>query len=102
MSNLWIGVVALALMNFTFKAIGPVLLARRKVPAKMTCVINAAGQCLLVSLVVVAIIGQEGADLDKTVLAGLASGVVLRLMKQHDLVCVVGAMVTVALMRALM
>lgn len=102
MSSLWIGVGALALMNFSFKALGPALFARWEIPAKTASVINAAGQCLLVSLVVVAVIGEEGADLDKTVLAGLASGVVLRLMKQHDLVCVVGAMATVALMRALM
>jgi len=101
MSTLWVGVAALALMNFTFKAIGPVLLANRAIPPKVTATVNAAGQCLLVSLVVVALIGERGAGLDGVILGGIACGMVLRLMKQHDLVCVLGATVTVALMRFL-
>ena len=101
MSTLWIGVAALALMNFTFKAIGPVLLAQREIPPRMTAAVNTAGQCLLVSLVVVALIGERGAGFDAAVLVGIASGAALRLMKRHDLVCVLVATVTVALMRLL-
>lgn len=97
MNPIWAGIILLAGMNVLFKAVGPVLLSGKNLPGRLEVLIDAVGQCLLVSLVVVAILGARGASLDPAIVGGALTAVAFRCARKHELICVLaGLLVTIA------
>jgi len=99
MAGLVVGILALGLVNFCFKALGPVLLAEREVPEHVSAAIDGMGQGLLAALVVQVLVGTRGSAFDPTLMPGVAVAMVMSRAKQHDLLCVLAAVVVTALAR---
>lgn len=101
MNTVLLGIVLLALMNATFKAIGPAILSGRRLPAWFDWVLRALGQGLLASLVVVTLLGAGWSAFDPTVLPGLALALGLRMIGQSHLVCALSAVVLTGVVRTI-
>ncbi|GAA0904608.1 AzlD domain-containing protein [Virgisporangium aurantiacum] len=94
--TLWIVIISVAVISFAIKAAGPALLTGRDLPAWTGGVIALLAPCLLAALVVVHVIE----DFSVAVLAGLAAVVVAHLLRAPMLVSVLAAIVTTAVLRA--
>ena len=75
MTAIVVGIVALALINFAFKAVGPVLFVDREPSPRVADLVTALAPALLAGLVIVELAGPRWADFDWTVLPGLAAAV---------------------------
>ncbi|HEV2529658.1 MAG TPA: AzlD domain-containing protein [Thermomicrobiales bacterium] len=94
------GIVLLALMNVVYKAIGPVLLGDRRLPAAADRVLRAVGQGLLGALVIVTLLGVGWDSFDWTMLPGIGGAIALRLWAgQSHLVCALVAVAVTAAVR---
>ncbi len=99
MNALLVGIALLALLNAVFKAVGPVILSGRTLPAFAERLLGALGQGLLASLVAVTILGAGWGTFDPTVLPGLTLAIGLRLAGHSALACALAAVVLTGLIR---
>lgn len=100
MTTFIVGVALLALMNISFKALGPALLAGRDLPPRAARLLDALGQGLLASLVVANLLGAGWSAFDLTVVPGLAVALWLRLKNRSHLLCALSAVLITAGIRA--
>jgi Branched-chain amino acid transport protein (AzlD) len=96
-----VGIVVLALINFSFKAAGPALLMDRKPSPTVQELIISLSPALLTGLVVVELAGPRWADLDWTTLPGLAAAALADRIGVPDLVCILISVGVAAGLRAL-
>jgi branched-subunit amino acid transport protein len=101
MTVIVVGIVALALMNFAFKAAGPALLMDAEPSPTVQELIISLSPALLTGLVVVELAGPRWADLDWTALAALAVAGVAYRRGVPDLLCILVAVGVAAGLRAL-
>jgi branched chain amino acid efflux pump len=100
MSVIIIGIVALAGMNFAFKAAGPALLMDAEPSPTVQDLVISLSPALLTGLVVVELAGPRWADLDWTAVAALAAAAVAYRKGVPDLVCILIAVGVAAGLRA--
>ena len=100
MTAMWLAVIALALINLTFKAAGPVILQDHVFGARTQLALDALPAALLAGLITVELLGPRWAAADWTVLPGLATVVVLRTFRAPHLLCIAAAVVVTAGLRA--
>ncbi len=101
MSVIAVGIVALALTNFAFKATGPALLMDAEPSPSVQELVISLSPALLTGLVVVELAGARWADLDWTALPALAAAAVAYRKGVPDLVCILIAVGLTAGLRAL-
>lgn len=101
MTVILVGIVVLALMNFTFKAAGPALLMDAEPSPTVQELVISLSPALLTGLVVVELAGPRWADLDWTMLPPLAAAAVAYPKGVPDLVCILIAVGLAAALRAL-
>ena len=98
MLGMVLAVVALALVNFLYKAAGPASFGNRPFPPRIREVADALPIALLAALLVVNLFGPRWHELNWTTLPGLAVALMLRARHRSHLTCIVGGVVcTVAL-----
>jgi hypothetical protein len=100
-SVLVVGIVVLALMNFAFKATGPVLLMDAEPSPTVQELVISLSPALLTGLVVVELAGARWADLDWTALPPLVAAGLAYRRGVPDLVCILIAVGVAAGLRAL-
>lgn len=102
MSTLWLAVGIVALINVVIKALGPVALGGRTLPAPVRAVIALLAPALLAALIVVDLAGPRWADFDWTIPAGLLAVVLARLLlRAPDLLAILAGVAVTALLRLL-
>ncbi len=101
MTVIVVGILALALINFAFKATGPALLMDAEPSPSVQDLVVSLSPALLTGLVVVELAGPRWGDLDWTALPPLAAAAVAYRMGVPDLVCILIAVVLAAGLRAL-
>jgi branched-subunit amino acid transport protein len=99
-STAWTIVAAAGAATFALKALGPVILGGRVLPAPVTGVVSLLAPALLAALVVTQLLGGDRELVFDERLAGLAAAVVTLLLRAPILVVVVGAAAATALARA--
>ena len=99
MSSLIVGIVALAVINFAYKAAGPALLVDREPSPTVSDLITARAPALLAGLVTVELAGPRWKGFDWTALPGLAAAAVAYRKGVPDLACVAAAVLITALLR---
>ncbi len=100
MTEVWIVIGCLAVVNIVVKATGPVLAGGRDLPEPLTRVIAMAVPALMAALIVTgAFVSQRDVVLDARA-AGLAAAAVALVLKASLLVVLVVAAATTALLRA--
>ncbi|MFB7588647.1 AzlD domain-containing protein [Streptomyces sp. NPDC056169] len=97
--TLWIAIGAVALVSFTFKAVGPAVLGSRELPARARSVIALFAPALLAGFLVTGLVGPGWSAVDPTLFAGLAAVVALRHYKAPMPVALLGAVGVTALLR---
>jgi branched-subunit amino acid transport protein len=101
MSDAWVTIIVLAAVGLAIKSVGPVLMAGRTLPPRVTAVIALLASSLLAALVLTETVA--GPDGDITVdarLPGVAVAAGLLAAKRPLIVAVLAAAVTTALVRA--
>ena len=96
-----VGIVALAVINFAFKASGPALLGDREPSERAQDVVTSLSPALLAGLVVVEIAGPHWSEVDWTRIVGLVVAAVAYRRGLPDLVCILLAVVVTAGLRLL-
>ena len=95
MNALWIAIVAVAMANAAFKAVGPVLAGDRDLPPRVNAVVELLTPVLLAALVVTGTLGEGGhLTLDARALGVGVAGVALALRAPILLAVVLAALVT--------
>ncbi|MFI9292298.1 hypothetical protein [Streptomyces gardneri] len=97
--TLWTAIGAIALISFAFKAIGPAVLGGRELPVRAPSVMALWAPALLAGFLVTGLAGPAWSAVDLTLLAGLATVVVLRHYRASMPVTLVGAVAVTALLR---
>ena len=101
MSATWVVVLLVGAFTISFKAAGPVLLAGKQLPDRLTSAFELLGPSLLAALVVTQSVGgKDGIVLDAR-LFGLGAAVVAIRLRAPLIVVVVVAALAAALVRAL-
>jgi branched-subunit amino acid transport protein len=101
MSATWVVVLLVGAFTISFKAAGPVLLAGKQLPDRLTSAFELLGPSLLAALVVTQSVGgKDGIVLDAR-LVGLGAAVVAIRLRAPLIVVVVVAAIAAALVRAL-
>jgi hypothetical protein len=96
-----IGIVALAAINFAFKAVGPVLLVDREPSPTVSELILAMSPALLAGLVTIELAGPRWSTFDWTMVPGLAAAGIAYRKGVPDLACVALAVLTTVGLRLL-
>lgn len=99
MTSIVLGIVALALINFAFKAAGPALLVDLEPSPSVSDLITAMSPALLAGLVTVELAGPRWHELDVTVLPGLVAAGLASCRGLPDLACVAIAVLVAAGLR---
>jgi hypothetical protein len=99
MTAVVVGIVAVAVINFAFKAVGPVLLADRQPSPRVRELITAMAPALLAGLVTVELAGPRWGELDWTMIPGLAAAAVAYRRGAHELVCLAVAVLVTVIVR---
>jgi branched-subunit amino acid transport protein len=94
-------VLLVGAFTISFKAAGPVLLAGRRLPTRVTSVFELLGPSLLAALVVTQSVGGKGGIVLDARLVGLAAAVIAIALRAPLIVVVVVAALATALVRAL-
>jgi branched chain amino acid efflux pump len=101
MSATWLVVALVGAFTIAFKAAGPVLLAGRELPVRLTNAFELLGPSLLAALVVTqAVGGKEGIVLDAR-LVGVGAAIVAIRLRAPLIAAIVAAALTTALVRLL-
>ena len=100
MSTVWVVVAVAGAGTLALKAVGPVLLGNRELPASLTGVVSLLAPALLAALVATQLLGGDRQLVVDERLAGLAAAVVALALRAPFLVVVVGAAAATALARA--
>ncbi len=101
MSGTWIVILLVGAFTISFKAAGPVLLAGRELPARVTSAFELLGPSLLAALVVTQSVGGKNGIVLDARLVGLGAAVVAIRLRAPLIVVVVVAALTTALVRLL-
>lgn len=101
MSATWWVVLLVGGFTIAFKAAGPVLLAGRELPARMTDMFELLAPSLLAALVVTQAVGGKQAIVLDARLVGVGAAVVAVRLRAPLMVAIVAAAVATALARAL-
>ena len=99
MSATWVAVLVVGAFTISFKAAGPVLLAGRQLPARLTSAFELLAPSLLAALVVTQSVGGKGGIVLDARLVGLGAAVVAIRLRAPLIVVVVVAALTTALVR---
>ncbi|BCJ70068.1 AzlD domain-containing protein [Polymorphospora rubra] len=99
--TLWLAIIAVAAVSFTFKAIGPALLGDRELPPAARNVIALLAPALLAGLIVVEVLGPKWTGIDWTLLVGLAATAAAWAWRAPMLLAVLVGVVATALARQL-
>jgi len=99
MSQTWVAVLLVGAFTVSFKAAGPVLLARRQLPARVASAFELLGPSLLAALVVTQAVGGKGGIVLDARLVGLAAAVVALALRAPLIVVVLVAALATALVR---
>jgi len=99
-STVWTIVAVAGAATFALKAVGPVLLGGRELPAPMLGVVSLLAPALLAALVATQLLGGDRELVFDERLIGLAAAVVALLFRAPILVVVVAAAAATALGRA--
>lgn len=99
MSPAWLCVLAVGAATIAFKAIGPVLLGRRELPAWLSRPVALLAPAVLAALVVTQAVGGERQIVADARLAGVGAGALAMALRAPLLVVVVVAAATAALIR---
>ena len=100
MSTVWIVVVVAGAATLMLKAVGPVLLGGRELPAPVSNVLSLLAPALLAALVATQLLGGDREIVLDERLVGLAAAVAGLALRAPILVVVVGAAAATALARA--
>lgn len=101
MSEAWIVIGALALINGAIKAAGPVIAGRRELPDVVQRFINASVPALVAALIVTGTFADGQALVVDARAGGLAAAVVAVLLRAPMLVVLLAAAAATALLRAI-
>ena len=101
MSATWAAVLVVGAFTISFKAAGPVLLAGRQLPVRLTSAFELLAPSLLAALVVTQSVGGKGGIVLDARLVGLGAAVVAIRLRAPLIVVVVVAALATALVRAL-
>jgi branched-subunit amino acid transport protein len=101
MTTMYVAVAVLAVINFSFKAIGPAILGDHEFSPRTRAVLEALPVALLVGLIVVDLLGPKWGDADWTMVPGLLAVAIARLRHAPDLVCILAGVAVTAGLRAL-
>ena len=101
MSATWVVVLLVGAFTISFKAAGPVLLAGKQLPDRLTSAFELLGPSLLAALVVTQSVGGKGGIVLDARLVGLGAAVVAITLRAPLIVVVVVAALAAALVRAL-
>ncbi|MDQ4039218.1 MAG: AzlD domain-containing protein [Actinomycetota bacterium] len=99
--SVWLAIGALAVINFTIKAVGPALLGDRPLPPRLALVVHSLAPALLAGLLTVQVFGAGWREFDWTLLPGLGVIGVLWLLHRSQIVCIVAGVVVTVILRAL-
>jgi branched chain amino acid efflux pump len=95
MSSTWLVVLIVGAFTISFKAAGPVLLAGRQLPERLTSVFELLGPSLLAALVVTQSVGgKNGIVLDARLVGLGAAAIAIRLRAPLIVVVLVAAAAT--------
>jgi len=100
--TLWLAIICVALVSFSFKAPRPAVLGDRELPAATRGVIALLAPSLLAGLVVVEVAGQRWTELDPTLLLGLATVIGTRWCRAPILLAILAGVAITALARLLL
>src|SRR5690348_16522849 len=96
-----LAVIALAIINFGYKAAGPAILGDHEFSDRTRTVLNALPAALLAGLIAIDLLGPTWSDADWTMVPGLATTGLARNRRLPDLVCILAGVVVTAALRAL-
>jgi branched-subunit amino acid transport protein len=99
MSTTWTVVLVVAAFTVAFKAAGPVLLAGRQLPARVTSAFELLAPSLLAALVVTQSLGGNGGMVLDARLVGIGAAVIAIWLRAPLIVVVVVAALATALVR---
>ena len=99
MSDAWLVVLVVGVATVAIKAIGPVLLGGRELPAPVMSVVRLLAPAVLAALVVVQVVGGDRAIVVDERLIGLAAALIALSFRAPLLVVVVAAAAATALTR---
>lgn len=99
MSAAWASVLLVGLGTFALKAVGPVGLAERRLPARVEGLLELVGPAILAALVVTETFASGRALVVDARLAGLAAGIAAVLLRAPIWLAVVAGAVATALLR---
>jgi branched-subunit amino acid transport protein len=100
-SDAWLVVVVVGAATILFKAAGPVLLGRRRLPARLLALVEVLAPAMLAALVVTQAVGGDGELVIDERLVGLAAAVVAIRSRAPLIVVMVTAAAVTALLRLL-
>lgn len=101
MSTTWLVVLVVGGFTIAFKAAGPVLLARRTLPPRLTDAFDLLAPALLAALVVTQAVGGKKAIVLDARFVGVGTAIVAVRLRAPLIVAIVAAALATALARAL-
>jgi branched-subunit amino acid transport protein len=99
MTEAWLVVLVVGVLSISIKAVGPVLLGGRELPAAIGGVMRLLAPSVLAALVVVQVVGRDDGIVVDERLLGLAAAALALLLRAPMVVVVVAAAATTALTR---
>jgi uncharacterized membrane protein len=99
MPAMLVTVLVFAALNYALKAAGPVLVPLDSFPPRARAVVDALPSALLAGMLVSSVVGFRGAQLDPSVLAGLAVVATVWVFRASQLVCVFAGLAATILWR---
>ncbi len=99
MTTMYLAVIALAIINFAFKAAGPAILGDHEFSSRTQALLNALPVALLSALIVVDLLGPKWSDADWTMVPGLAAVAIARRRHAPDVVCILAGVAVTAVLR---
>ena len=103
MTEVWVTIVALALVTIAIKGIGPFLLGTQEIPSRLLPVVILLPSALVTALVVSAVVERTdfGMTVDVAQVVGIAVAVIALLLRLPLVVVLIVAVVVTAGFRAL-